>query len=392
MKRKKLPLNKDPIITSECWTYYKMAIIETHPNAEAWLASHMKLMTTTEPFAKAFYGENMCIHNMHYYGDILAIEEINPVYLLDDSGFSRKLIAEIDSGNYIVMFCNTPTLEDIDSDEIFAHEILLYGYDAEKEVFCVLPAPTYGYDSERNVFYTLSSPSKEPDGGIEVPFSTLKIAYRQMMNNWKIDPSGINSKREIEFTVARMHLLESYNGCNAVYDAIERIENEMDSTESLRKSYDEFGNLTSEKKSALGIANISLLQEVVRDIIKNPFKKDVRGVPLSQNIMPMFRKFYEMRRLIHVSIKFVISALGIDDLTALSAADEYSECTYNMQKILYMGAKFRMTGNANILCRIDHELESHRTKEIRCLNIFHKVASKAFFEKEIELHNSWDGQ
>ena len=385
----KLPLKSDPIVTSECWTYYKMAIIETHPYAKAWLASHMKLMTTKVPFPKAFYGENMSIHNMHYYGDILSIEEIDPLYLLDDYSFSSKLVAEIDRGNYIVMFCNTPTLNDVNSDKTFAHEILLYGYDADREVFCLLPSPTYGYDSERDMFYALPSPHKTPDGGIEVSFLSLNIAYRQMMNNWKIDPSEINNKREIEFTVARMHLLETYNGCNALYDAIERIENEMDSTESFRKSYDEFGNLISKKKSALGLANISLLQNVVREIINNPFKKDVRGIPLSQDILPMFRKFYEMRRLIHVSLEFVMSSLDIDDESVHLAVREYYECVCNMEKLLYMGAKFRMTSNIDVLRRIDSELEKHRVKELRCLSMFHKIASKAFFENEVQLHNNW---
>ena len=364
-----------------------MSIIETHPNAKAWLASHMKLMSTTFPFAKSFYGENMHIHNMHYYGEILIIEEINPLYMMDNSGFFEKLIAEIDRGNYVVIYCNTPTLDDINSDEIFAHEILLYGYNIKKSVFYILPAPTYGYDTERKVYYPLSLPNKEPDGGLEVPFNTLKIAYRRMMDNWNVDPSSINSKREIEFTVARMHLRKDYNGCNAVYDAIERIENEMDSTEILRKSYDEFGNLLTEKMSVMGLANIILLQEVVRDIIKNPVKSDVRGVLLSQDIMPMLRKFCEMRKLICISIKYVISALDIDDLTALMASDEYSKCINNMEKILYMGAKFRITGDCKILIRIDHELECQRVKELCCLSIFHKIASKAFFDKEIAMHN-----
>lgn len=384
----KLPLKSDPIITSECWTYYKMSIIETHPNAKAWLASHMKLMSTTVPHAKSFYGENMHIHNMHYYGEILIIEEIDPLYLIHNSGFSEKLVAEIDSGNYVVIYCNTPTLDDINSDEIFAHEILLYGYDTKRQVFYFLPSPTYGYDTERKVYYPLQFPNKEPDGGQEVLFSTLEIAYRRMMDNWNIDPSSMNSKREIEFTVARMHLRKDYNGCNAVYDAIERIENEMDCTETVRKSYDEFGNLLTEKMSVMGLANIVLLQEVVRDIIKNPVKNDVRGVPLSQNIMPMFRKFCEMRKLIYISIKYVISALDIDDLSAFVVADKYLECINNMEKMLYMGAKFRITGDTKILLRIDQELDSQREKELSCLSIFYKIASKAFFDKEIVMHNS----
>ncbi len=388
MTLKKLPLKNDPVITSECWTYYKMAIIETHPNAKAWLASHMKLMSTMFPFTKSFYGENMHIHNMYYYGEILIIEEINPLYLMDNFEFSEKLVAEIDSGNYIVIYCNIPTLDDINSDEIFAHEILLYGYDTKRKVFYTLHSPTYGYDTERKVHYILQFPTKEPDGGLLVSFSTLEIAYKRMMDNWNIDPSSIYTKREIEFTVARMHLREDYSGCNAVYDAIERIENEMDGTESVRKSYDEFGNLLTEKTSVMGLANIPLLQEAVRDIIANPVKNDVRGVPLSQNIMPIFRKFCEMRKLIHISIEYVISALGIDDLSALAVADEYSECIKNMEKMLYMGTKFRMTGNTNILLRIDQELESQHVKELRCLSIFHKIASKVFFDKEIALHNN----
>ena len=287
------------------------------------------------------------------------------------------------------MFCNTPTLNDVDSCEVYAHEIMLYGYDVDREVFFVLPSPAYEYDAEKNIFYASQSPAKGLDGGIEVSFSILECAYWKMMQHWKTDTSDIYTKREIEFTISRMHLLDSYRGCNAVYDAIERIENEKDGTTYFRKSYDEFGNLRSEKVSATGIANIALFQKVIMEIIDAPFKKDVRGIPLSQNMMSMFRKFYEMRKLILLSINFIISSLGINDLMVKSIVDEYSECVFNMQKLLHMGAKFRMTGKTDILLRINDELEKQQKMEIRCLNILHNSFSEKFYEKEISLHNDW---
>ena len=36
---KKLPVVLPPNIVSECWNVYKMAVIQTHPNVEEWLAS-----------------------------------------------------------------------------------------------------------------------------------------------------------------------------------------------------------------------------------------------------------------------------------------------------------------------------------------------------------------
>ena len=41
--KKTLTICEKPIITSECFTYYKMAIIQTIPNYEAWLINRFKL-------------------------------------------------------------------------------------------------------------------------------------------------------------------------------------------------------------------------------------------------------------------------------------------------------------------------------------------------------------
>ena len=40
---KKLPIVFDAAIISECWTFAKLAIIQTTEHAESWLASHLSL-------------------------------------------------------------------------------------------------------------------------------------------------------------------------------------------------------------------------------------------------------------------------------------------------------------------------------------------------------------
>ena len=43
MMKKILKVEKNPLILSECWTYYKFSIIQTMPNFYPWLTNHIKV-------------------------------------------------------------------------------------------------------------------------------------------------------------------------------------------------------------------------------------------------------------------------------------------------------------------------------------------------------------
>ena len=43
MASKTLPIELKPLVTSECWNYYKFAIMQTMPEFDVWLASHPQL-------------------------------------------------------------------------------------------------------------------------------------------------------------------------------------------------------------------------------------------------------------------------------------------------------------------------------------------------------------
>lgn len=72
---KKLPIKIDSYVMSECWTYYKFAIIQTHPNYLEWLAGHMGLFFAVN--CNCFFGDKCYRFPMEYFNDILQFEEIN---------------------------------------------------------------------------------------------------------------------------------------------------------------------------------------------------------------------------------------------------------------------------------------------------------------------------
>ena len=73
--RKILKVSGEPLITSECWTYYKMSVIQTGIGFENWLITHMKLFIDGN--GNAFFGEDGELYPLSYYGDILNIEDGN---------------------------------------------------------------------------------------------------------------------------------------------------------------------------------------------------------------------------------------------------------------------------------------------------------------------------
>ena len=70
---KELPIVIDTDVMSECWTYCKMAVIQTSPHYMEWLSSHMNIFM--KDYLRANFGMNGERHPMNYFNDILAIHE-----------------------------------------------------------------------------------------------------------------------------------------------------------------------------------------------------------------------------------------------------------------------------------------------------------------------------
>lgn len=106
---KKLPVVLPPNIVSECWNVYKMAVIQTHPNVEEWLASKrldVFLDAENRPLYGE-YGENGAMYPLSYFNDILQYHEVS---IASPDDIVERVEREIDQDHYLVVDLNFTTL------------------------------------------------------------------------------------------------------------------------------------------------------------------------------------------------------------------------------------------------------------------------------------------
>jgi hypothetical protein len=141
----KLPINLLPEIRYECWTYQRMAIIRAYPEFDAWFVHHLNSLCITSEYDCDFGWFGMKYNTISHYEDILEIEE--------------KLYKDYDQFNIITEICRRVdehiyTIIDVDHSkwqndlkETFVAQLLVYGYDDEKQVFYA-PSPIGGWHEE----------------------------------------------------------------------------------------------------------------------------------------------------------------------------------------------------------------------------------------------------
>ena len=66
--KKRLEIAKDVMITSECWSYDKFAIMQTSPRFDVWLASHMNIYM--EENGGVVFGTPGQLYPMSYFSDL----------------------------------------------------------------------------------------------------------------------------------------------------------------------------------------------------------------------------------------------------------------------------------------------------------------------------------
>ena len=130
--KKILPIAiKDNPIVSACWTFAKTAIIKTSPYAEDWMASHLQLYMD-HTFC-TYFGESNSMYPPGYYDDILHTKNLD-VFSINTDNIIPTIKGNLDEGRYILLRTNWNTA---DKREPRFHEVLIYGYDDEKQVFFV---------------------------------------------------------------------------------------------------------------------------------------------------------------------------------------------------------------------------------------------------------------
>lgn len=129
---KYLPLKINCSITTECWSFYRFAIIEAYPNLTNWTIQHYNHLFADEHL-ELFYGANGQKYDQYNcYSPVLNIkglfrEEILPEQLVP---FIKR---QIDKGIYVLVECEYGYLRD--KLPGYIHEILVCGYDDDRQAF-----------------------------------------------------------------------------------------------------------------------------------------------------------------------------------------------------------------------------------------------------------------
>ena len=196
-----LPIEINPIITSECWTFYKIAILQKQPYFDLWLTTHMNsyINTRYEPE----YGELGIKYGMKYYSEVLDIKEV-ALKDVDENHIVDFIISCIVAGKYPIIDLDQTALYELNREDPFLHETFFYGYDTEEKCF---------YLTKFNTTYS----------DAKVPFAAVKNAYIYVRNHYLNNPQAYFLRRKFFFPITTLKPKECYTPLYWDYEFFARL-------------------------------------------------------------------------------------------------------------------------------------------------------------------------
>lgn len=369
---KKLPLKVDAIVMSECWTYFRMAIIETSPYKDLWLAAHFRIFSYHD--FSVMLGENGRMHPMNYFADILSFKEI-PVGQVNSETLVEIVINEMQQDRYVILDCNYPKLFTDTPQEFYLHEVYLFGFDENKEIF-------YGT--------VLQSSGRFEE--VEIPFKRITAAFADIPSYFSEHSLEKIERQCSLFTITSIQLKDSYRDDNSVYLFLQKIQDELNGSKHVAHFYDKDGNLPSSsslfystkgKVSQTGeyYTGLACLLMIRDDIGKLMGDKEI-PVDSVDELTKSLKKFHEHQSIIQMSMEWFMRKLSIDDASLAEAVRQYKECCEEMSKLYLMSFKFQMTRDKAILKRIQDQLLTLYREEYAILSQFETMAKLHYCENQ----------
>ena len=339
---KKLPIAMQTDIVSECWTFYKLAVMETHPRGEEWIASQRMGPFLEEEGYYCVFGEANEICPLSYYNDILTMAEI-PVQSPD---MIVELVRQIlDEERYVLMDFDVRRLYGGVAEELpIIHETLLYGYDEEKQVF-YNPVLIHNQWTEN-----------------ELPFDMLKRSFSFVWNFLQDHAEKRLERRKWNFPATSIALNPGYRNDNACYDFIKKLEEEPKVGQVAKSSYTEDGK--KEGKGCIvyrGSYVLLALRDRLLPMVKQGMAREDRAM-----LAMACLKLREHRKLLQRSIDFFIHSrrrAGCDTTAMCRCYERYRECFNEMDILHALSLKYEGTGDENLLRSMTERLEKQYSLE-----------------------------
>lgn len=225
MKKKILKIEKDPLITSGCWTYYKMAILQTCENFDEWLSGNLHLFLDQN--GNALFGENGSMYPLSFFFDILEVKNVD-ILTIPSEEICDFIIKQVENDSYVLMDLNYEKLRDEFSEKLLIHETLIYGYDKSAGTFKT-PILTKDLFKEANI-----------------SFNVVKKAYQDALDYYRADSNRLYNRRAWFYGITIIKPKTNYFNSNAFYDLICKLRFQLNGDVYTRRRFIETGILGNE--------------------------------------------------------------------------------------------------------------------------------------------------
>ena len=341
-----LPIVIDSTIKSECWTYFKTSIIETTNEGRKWLATNMNVFI--DDMGTVLFGEGGRFYSMYYYEQILQFEE-DSIRGIEPQQIVQHIKHLLQNKYYVIMDCNIARLSRGSDEEFQIHEILLYGYDDEKQVF---RSPL------------LNKATGKPET-VDISYEVLIEAYRDVRDFYFLNPNVCFFRSYYWFyPITKVKLKNVVQDSNEIiYKCLKKIEREYgkDIMQDIEEEQE-----YSRKESLNGLGCLCEMSQ----IIEKEFLGEEQLEPGDSNLTLSLLRLYEHRLNLLHSIELLNSLTGKCIETDIDGIAKYNALTVLMKKCYTLARKWDITGNEKILKKIHSILnynlieEEHILKQI----------------------------
>lgn len=348
MKEKILKISDDPLITSECWTYYKFAVMQTSTKCNIWLTNHFSVYLCQD--GSALFGENGNMYPLSYYSDILDIRDGNILSVSSDD-IIDYIKEKINQGYYIILDLNYNKLK-CENENFWLHETLIYGYTQTEFATPILINGVFRQE--------------------KIAFDVVKSAYEDACKYYKEDLNRLYNRRAWFYGITLLRIKENFINENAYYDFIKKLRYEQEGNIYYKQKYSDSMNVKS--KYFTGLSCIKHIIDLLNNI---EYDNDVFS--RLRKYREACKKISEHQNAICITMKWLRKSSTSSDL--LEITDCYERSIKNITIIIMLFNKFELTADKSIIKRIIEKLSSVLMVQNDLLGKFISFASLEYIKK-----------
>lgn len=350
--KKNLPICESPALTMECWTSYKLAIIQTLPNHMNWLASHLNIYWATMG-EKLYFGTGPKPHNMEYYSDILTIQEMD-LYSIKPSDIVKHIKSCINNDFYYVVFLRNENGQ--------VHDNLLYGYDDSANAFDAFALSENGRFNRKTITY-----------------EELYNGYHNNYVYYEENTANYYERHDFGYVMYVMKPNSKYIEKNYAAEYFDKLYYEVYGTKTELHYSDNFNEFLTPCYFYTGVTCLIKVAETLKELpnISHEETKRTEQFIIKKNLF----KLLEHRKLIYSSMKWHEHQWNISDANIIGLHDEYHTCCVGMEKICMLYLKYLFTKKDSILEKIQISIEAQYSKERKILCEYVTVVRNYFTSK-----------